>query len=153
MYISPTGVRNGGGGASGGGYLRLLPPEHIHKVYCDQDHYGTVSGGGAETGTMGIHAVVGTGQGGCGGDADTSSGGGNGGGGGEDGQDDDGYGQLISWEYTVAKIIIGTEPYAPLAYAPVSELHHPIMSMLGEHRCRLEREKSITYIENKYDQS
>ena len=30
-------------------------------------------------------------------------------------------------------ITLGTEPDAPLAYAPGLELHHPIRSMLGVH--------------------
>ena len=34
---------------------------------------------------------------------------------------------------------IWTEPNDPLAYAPVLEHHHLIMSMLGGHRCRLDR--------------
>ena len=38
-------------------------------------------------------------------------------------------------------IILGTEPSAPLAYAPVTELHRPIMSTLGGHGFWLERER------------
>ena len=48
---------------------------------------------------------------------------------------------MIRFEDTVANVILGTEPNAPLAYAPVLELHHPIMSMLGGHRGQLVREK------------
>ena len=29
----PAGVCDGGGGFAGGGYLRLLPPEHIRALY------------------------------------------------------------------------------------------------------------------------
>ena len=36
---------------------------------------------------------------------------------------------------------IGTEPNAPLTYALGSEHHHPIMSKLGGHGGRLERER------------
>ena len=50
--LSHTVGRYGGGGIAGGGELRLPPPEHICTVYCDYDHYGTVSGGGAESGVM-----------------------------------------------------------------------------------------------------
>ena len=34
---------------------------------------------------------------------------------------------------TIVNITLGTESNAPLAYAPVLELHQPIMSKLGEH--------------------
>ena len=37
-------------------------------------------------------------------------------------------------------IILGTEPNSLLAYALVTELHHPIMSTLGGHVVRLYRE-------------
>ena len=40
----------------------------------------------------------------------------------------------------VANIILGTDPNAPLSYAMVLELHHPIMSMVGGNRVRLERD-------------
>ena len=62
MYISPTGVRNGGGGASGGGYLRLLPPEHSHIVHCNQARYGHVSGIREFYGVIIGEAVVGSGR-------------------------------------------------------------------------------------------
>ena len=42
----------------GGGYLRLPPPEHSFTVYCDQENYGPVSGGGAEAGATGGNKIV-----------------------------------------------------------------------------------------------
>ena len=44
-------------------------------------------------------------------------------------------------EDTVANLILGTEPNAPIASASVLELHHLIMSKLGGHRGRLERDR------------
>ena len=44
-------------------------------------------------------------------------------------------------EDTVANIILETEPNAPIASARGLELHHPIISMLGGHGGRLERER------------
>ena len=44
--VSPTDVNDGGCGVTGGGYLRLPPPEHICTVNCDQAHYGPVHGSG-----------------------------------------------------------------------------------------------------------
>ena len=55
-----------------------------------------------------------------------------------EGQYGDGDRPIIRWDYTVSNIILGTEPNDPLAYAPVLKLCHPIMSMLGGHRGRLE---------------
>ena len=81
MDILPAGGRDGGIRTAEGGDLRILPPEHGHTVHCNQSHYGPVSGGRAETGAKDIQAVVGTGQDGCGRDADGGSGGGMGGGG------------------------------------------------------------------------
>ena len=49
--------------------------KHSRTVYCDQAHYGTVSGGGAETRALGIQKVVKSRRGGCGGDAEGGSGG------------------------------------------------------------------------------
>ena len=66
------------------------------------------------------------GRGGCGWDADGGLGGGS-------GRNGDGDGRIIRWEYTVANVILGTEPDVPLAYAPGLELHHLIMSILGGH--------------------
>ena len=48
--------------------------------------------------------------------------------------------RLVRWEYIVANVILGTEPNAPLAYAPGFEHHHPIMSMLVETEGQLEIE-------------
>ena len=90
-----------------------------------------MSGSGAEAGVGGGQAVVGSGRSGFGGDVDGGSGGGTGGGWGgylRDGDRD----ELNRWEDDVAHITLGTEPNAPLAYAPVLELRHPIMSMLGD---------------------
>ena len=42
----------------GGGYLHLPPPEHSFTVYCDQENYGPVSGGGAEAGATGGNRIV-----------------------------------------------------------------------------------------------
>ena len=39
----------------------------------------------------------------------------------------------------MANVILGTDPNAPLAYAPILELHHPIVSMLGGNGCWLEK--------------
>ena len=58
--ITPTRACDVGGETAGGGDLRLLTPEHSHTVHCDQDHYGPMSGRGAETGDTGIQAVVAT---------------------------------------------------------------------------------------------
>ena len=97
-----------------------------------------MSRGGADTGAKGIQSVVVTGQGVCGRDEDEGLGGrtdGRGGGYGWEGEKDG----LNWWEDNVANINVGTEPNAPIDYAPKLEHHHPIMSMLGDHRGRLER--------------
>ena len=70
---------------------------------------------------------------GFGGDAYGGSGGVTDRGGGGDKRDGDGDGQLIKWEDTIENITLGVEPNAPLAYTPVLELHHPIMSTIGAH--------------------
>ena len=101
-----------------------------------------MSGGGAETSAKGIQAVVVTGRGRCGRDVDDGSGGGTYGGRGGYRQDRDGDG-LNQWEYNVANITLGTEPNAPLAYAPVLKHHHPIMNTLGDPGGRLKIEKEI----------
>ena len=101
--IPPSGGRDGGGGTAGCGDLRLPPPEHGHTVYYNQDHYGPVSGGGAENGSKDVQAVVVTGRGGCGGDADGGLGGGTYGGGGEGGWDRD-RDILSRWEDNVTKL-------------------------------------------------
>ena len=54
-----------------------------------------------------------------------------GGGGVGDEWEGDVYGQIIRWEDTLANSILGMEPNTLLSYAPVLELHHPIMSMIG----------------------
>ena len=106
--------RDGRGVISGGGDLRLPPPENSCTVYCDQAHYGPVSGGRAEAGVKGGQEVVGSGWTGFGGDMDGSSQGGtDGGGGGRDGYRDG----LSRWEDNVAHVNLGTEPNTPLAYA------------------------------------
>ena len=43
----------------------------------------------------------------------------------------------------MVNITLRTEPNSPLAYAPVLELHRPIMSTLGAHGGQLERERDI----------
>ena len=70
MGIPPSGGRNGGGGTTGGGDLRIPLTEHSHAVYCNQYHYGPVSGGGSEAGVKGDQEMLGSGHIGCGGDED-----------------------------------------------------------------------------------
>ena len=67
MDIPSSGGNDGVGGPAGGGDLNISPLKHSCTVYCDQAHYGPVSGGGAEIGAAGLQAVVGAVQGGCGG--------------------------------------------------------------------------------------
>ena len=95
MGIPPSGGRDCGGGTAGGGDLCLPPPEHSRKVYCDQAHYGTVSGRGAETKATGLQEVVGSRRGKCGGDADGSLVGRTDGGGGGDVRDSNRDGRII----------------------------------------------------------
>ena len=52
---------DGRSGHAGGGYLRILPPEHRHVIYCDKAHYGPVSDGVAVPRSVGFEAVAGTG--------------------------------------------------------------------------------------------
>ena len=137
--IPPAGGHDGEGRTAGGGDLRLPPPEHSHKVSCDQANYVPVSGGVVETRSTGLQAVVEEGQGGCVGYADGGSGGGTDGVGGGDVRDGNRYIRLIWWEYTVSNVTLGTETNAALTYATGLELHHPIMSMIGGHRGRLDR--------------
>ena len=54
MDISTVEICDGGGGSVGGGDLCIPPPEHSRKVYCDKAHYLPVSGGGEETGAVGL---------------------------------------------------------------------------------------------------
>ena len=49
--------------------------------------------------------------------------------------------RIICLEDNIANIILGTEPNTPIAYDPGLEHHHLIMSMLGDPRGRLERER------------
>ena len=84
VEIPPSGGRDGGGGTVGGGDLSLPPTKHSRKVHFNQDHYGPVSSGGAETAAMSLQAVVRAGQIGCGGCADGGLVGGTGGGRGRD---------------------------------------------------------------------
>ena len=93
MGVQPYGTSNGRGGITGGGDLRLPPPEHICKVNYDQYHYGPVSGSSVEDGVKGGQSVVGSGRIGLGGDAEGGSGGGTDGGGGGYGRDRDGLNQ------------------------------------------------------------
>ena len=60
-------------------------------------------------------------------------------GGGGDGRDGNEDRQISSYDYTMANVILGTDPNAPLAYDPELEPHHPIVSMLGGHVGWLER--------------
>ena len=76
MGVPPSVGSDDGGGITGGGYLHIPPLEHSHTVHCNQDHYGPISGGGAESGVKGVQAVVGAGWLGIGGDADGGLGGG-----------------------------------------------------------------------------
>ena len=86
---------DGGDGITGGGDLRLLPPEHIFTVHCDRAHYVPVSGGGEASGVTGGQTMVGAAWIGIERDLERGLGGGMGGGGGGYGRDGDGYGLLI----------------------------------------------------------
>ena len=83
-----------------------------------------MSGGGEASGVTGVQSVVVSGRPGLGEDADGVLGCRMGGGGGVYGWDGDGERQIIRWEDTVANIIVGTDPNAPLAYAPGLDLQH-----------------------------
>ena len=97
-----------------------------------------MSGGGAETEDTGLQVVVGSGQGGCGGDADGGSGGGTNGGGGGD-VSDRGGAILSWWEDNIENPTLGKDPNVLLAYGLVLEHHHQIMSTLGDPGGGLER--------------
>ena len=146
MGVFPADISDGGGGKTGGGDILLPPPEKICTVNFGQDHYVRVSGDGEASRIKGGQLVVGSGRLGIGRDADGGLRGETGGGGEGEGRDGDRDRQLIRWEDTVANVILGMEPNAPLAYATGLELHHPIMSMLGGHGGRLD-----IYIYTNYD--
>ena len=59
-----------GGGVAGFGDLRIPSPEYSSAIYCNQAHYGPVSGGEKEARDKGGNAVVGTGGFLFGGDVD-----------------------------------------------------------------------------------
>ena len=60
MGLPPNGGCDGRGGLIGGGDLRLLPPEHSRKVYCDQANCEPVSDGKTEAGDKGGKEMVGS---------------------------------------------------------------------------------------------
>ena len=144
MGLYPARRSDGGGRIAGGLEICLPPPEHSSTVYCNRAYYGPVSGDGAEDSVKGDQSVVGAGRNGCGGDADGGSGGGTDGGG-------VGYGgggyrdELNWWEDTVANATLGTDPNDSIASAPGLELHHLIMSTLGDpiERLEIEREREF----------
>ena len=76
MGLPPSGVCDSVGRIAVGGEPRLPPPEHSHTVYCNQAHYGTVSGGRAEAGVKVGQAVVGSERPRYGGNSDGGLGGG-----------------------------------------------------------------------------
>ena len=117
--VSPSGGINGEGGITGGGYLRLPPPEKSCTVHCNQSYYGTVSGGREASGVTGDQEVVGAGRIVPGRDVDSGSGGGTGGGRGGYGKYIKGDGQIISWEDTVANLVSGMETNYPITYGMV----------------------------------
>ena len=65
----------------------------------------------------------------------------------ESGEDTDGTdtatGNQLSEEDTVVNTNLGTKSNDPLAYDPVLEPHHPIMSKLGEHGDQEEKQREI----------
>ena len=87
LGLSPKIGRYGRGWIARGGDLFLPQIEHSHTVYCDQAHYGPMSGGRVEDGVKGGQAVVGSGSPGFGGDVESGSGSRTDGGGGGDGRD------------------------------------------------------------------
>ena len=95
-----------------------------------------MSGGVGASGVTGAQLVVGTGRSGIGRDADSVLGCGTNRGGRGYGRDGGGDG-INRWEDTVANVILGKDPNAPLDYALGLELHHPIMNMLGGYGGRL----------------
>ena len=73
MGVSPTGGHDGRVGFTGGGDLRLPPPEHGCTDRCNQTHHGPVSGDVTEAGVKVGQAVVGARLLGFGGDVDGGS--------------------------------------------------------------------------------
>ena len=92
-----------------------------------------MSGGEVDSRAKGSNVDVGTGGFGFGGDKNGDPGGGEDGVGRGDGRGRHCNGQLVKWEDTVVTINLQTYHNYPLAYDPVLELHHPIMSKIGEH--------------------
>ena len=137
LDIPPSGGRNSGGGTAGGGDLRLPKKEHSCTVYCNQAHYGTVSGARMEARFKGEQWVVESGWIVCEGDVDDSSLGRTDGGEGGDGRYGDGN-RLSRWKDNVAQVTLGTEPNFPLVYSMVLEHHHPIMSYIMDPGGQLE---------------
>ena len=45
------------------------------------------------------------------------------------------------WEYILENLLLVTDPNSSLSYAPVLELRHLIVSILGGFRGQLERER------------
>ena len=92
-------------------------------------------GGREASGVTDFQEVVGAVRLVLGGYLDGRLGGGMGGGVGGDGRDSDEDGRLIRWDDNVSNVIFGTAPNYPLAYAPVLELQHTNMSMIGGNGC------------------
>ena len=61
LGLTPAGGCDGGGGFSGGGDLRLPPPEHSSAIYCNKDYYGNMSRRKSESRAKCGNAMVGTG--------------------------------------------------------------------------------------------
>ena len=70
MGIPPAGGRTGRGNTAGSEYLLLPPPEQSCTVYCNQAHYGPVTGSRAYIRVKDDQAVVGALCIGCGEDAE-----------------------------------------------------------------------------------
>ena len=76
MGVPPTGGSDDRGGITGGGDLRLPPPEHSHTFHCEEAHYVPVYGLVSASGVKDVQAVLGRGRLGLGRDADGGLGGG-----------------------------------------------------------------------------
>ena len=107
LDLPPSGGRNAGGGNAGGGDLRLPTKEHSCTVYCDEAHYGPVSGGRSDNGFKGDQGVAEAGYIVCGGDVEGGLVGGIDGGEGGDGRYGDGY-RLSWWKYNAEQVTLGT---------------------------------------------